>query len=156
MVNNLEAKVRATNLANLFANELYDVMAAVFGPFVGQKITKADGSLLAKVQACVPDIPHGADGEYNIRYWFDHNSKYSLRYGVSADVYHAGGSEYSRDQSVYIGNMDCQVLVELSTPEHRRVDWTVEELRAMQEEYRKVKKQADNLCNTLMQFGLNY
>ena len=50
----LAAKVAAVNAANAEVNRLAPLYRALFAEYIGQKVTKADGSLLAKIQARLP------------------------------------------------------------------------------------------------------
>jgi hypothetical protein len=54
----LAARVRAVNRANDRANELHPELISIIRPFLGSKVTKADGSLTAKVQKALPDFPY--------------------------------------------------------------------------------------------------
>jgi len=53
----LAAKVAATNEANAEVNRLAPLYRALFAEYISQKVTKADGSLLAKVKARLPASP---------------------------------------------------------------------------------------------------
>jgi predicted RecB family endonuclease len=50
----LTAKVKAVNKANKYANELKVELVSFFKDYVGKKIFKADGTLLAKIVALAP------------------------------------------------------------------------------------------------------
>ena len=70
----LDAKVKAVNKANAYATKLYPMLASVFKPLVGQKVLKADGSILAKYAKLMPDFLLAPEGIHVCQ----HMSKYSL------------------------------------------------------------------------------
>ena len=52
------AKVKAVNRANKEAIKLYEQLAPIFAPLVGQQVMKGTGGLLAKFQKLLPELPN--------------------------------------------------------------------------------------------------
>lgn len=149
MPGDLASKVKAVNKANAYANQVHDILTEVFRPFVGQKIIKVDGDLMARVKDYVPPLQYDA----GLRCWKKH-SDYSLSWGVDANISYGNGCEYSGEVVVYIGRLEGQTLVELTPNEKRRTDWTVEEVREKRKAYEELKAAADSAFNAISPFGL--
>ena len=105
--NRLAARVKAVNAANRMAGEVYDKLAAIFAPYVGCKIEKADGGLLAKVAKALPEFPYS-----NGLHVYKYASNYSLVWMVKACEVCDGIACY-HEAGVYVGEMRDGVLLKL-------------------------------------------
>jgi hypothetical protein len=144
----LETRVKGVNKANAFANELWPRLVAVFAPFVGQKIEKVDGPLLAKIQKLV-DALNLPNGDIHV---YRHVSNYSLAYTVKTCECTNGIAHYF-EQTLYIGKMNNGVLVELKELEPFKTDYTAENVLKAREAYKVAKEAADKAQSALYPFG---
>jgi len=152
----LAAKVKATNAANAYAMELWDKLSGVFAPFVGKKIEKADGCLLAKIGKLLPMLPNSVSlGVYRYR------SAYSLMYVVKTcesippqigNLHEDYGCTYY-EASCYVGEMRDGVLLKLCDRPTLRADYTAKEVTANRAAYAAAKKIADEAQGKLHPFG---
>lgn len=145
----LEARVRGVNRANAFANELYPKLVALFTPFIGQKILKADGTLLAKIQKQVDDLGILGPHEPHV---YRYSSAYSLVYTVKT-CEDFNGHAYYHENSVYVGHLDNGVLTGLYDQNHRQTNYTADKVIAARQAYEKAKKAADEAEIALHPFG---
>lgn len=151
----LEAKVAAVNNANRYALELYPQLRAIFEPFIGQKIEKADGGLLMKIAKLLPEFPCKPG-----LHVYKMSSDYSLVWVVKTcesqaingkhDNYHVA---HYHETSVYVGNMRHGVLTDFCKAPELRTDYTAAEVEAAREAYRKAKQAADDARSALFNFG---
>jgi hypothetical protein len=152
----LDAKVQAQNTAAFIANELYPVFRGIFEPMVGQKVLKADGSLIAKIEAQLPKIQNIQRVQV-YRQSTQQNLYWSLCWAVkvSCTVKNRPFCEY---QEVYItvGSLDDGVLVELvDETDKKRDDYDVNDIRRLQEVYRVKMKEAREAERALYPFRYN-
>ena len=145
----LEARVRGVNRANAFANELYPKLVALFTPLIGQKILKADGTLLAKIQKQVDDL--GVLGRHE-PHVYRYNSPYSLVYTVKT-CEDCNGHAYYYETSVYVAHLDNGVLTGLYDQDLRQTNYSADKVIAAREAYEKAKKAADEAQSALHPFG---
>lgn len=144
----LVARVNAVNKANAYGMELHTQLTAIFAPFVGTKIEKVDGTLLAKVKNLLPPFPSTP-----ALHVYRQTSNYSLVYVVkTCELIPPHGCIYA-DTSVYIGEMDVSTLVKLSDKPVFRTDYTVEEVQANRAAYEAAKKLASEAESKLFPFG---
>jgi hypothetical protein len=144
----LVAKVKATNKANAYAMEIYDKLAAVFAPLVGQKIEKADGGLMAKYAKLLPEFISGVP-----MHVYRYNSNYSLMYVVkTCESIPPHGCTYY-EASCYVGEMRDGVLTKLCNRPQLRTDYTVAEVKANREAYKAAQAIADDAKGKLHPFG---
>jgi hypothetical protein len=121
MKTTLEAKVEARNLVAAEHNRLLPLLAAAFAPLVGQKILKADGSLMEKVivKVMAPVVPSAGIQIYKL------SSNYSLAFVVKACVLcDKGGCVYD-EATVYVGELDGSTLKALIAPQPLPTGYTV-------------------------------
>ncbi len=144
----LTARVAAVNKANAYANELYVKLADYFRPLVGQKILKADGSLLAKIEKDLPEMASG-----NELHVYRHRSEYSLAWTVKTCEFMPPHGCMYHETTVYVADLKGQTLGELSRPFEARSDYTVEGIEKLREAYETAKKAADNARSALFPFG---
>jgi hypothetical protein len=119
MKTQLEAKVEARNIVATEHNRLLPLLAAAFAPLVGQKILKADGSLLAKFESLTPRAAGGP--LFSI---YKLSSNYSLAFVVRSCVNAERGCAYD-EATVYVGNLDGAVLKDLIAPQPLPTGYTV-------------------------------
>ena len=149
----LAARVRAVNRANEFGRGLFVALTNIFEPLVGQKILKADGTLLEKFKKLLPPLPC-TDGLHVYR----HSSNYSLAWTVKTCeqikdthncVYH--------EVVVYVGDLRGQLLEKLVTHQFDektyRTDYTADEVKAKRAAYDEAKRLADEARSALYPFG---
>lgn len=148
----LEARVKAKNRANAKANELYKVLEPIFRPLVGQKVFRADGGVLKKVENLI-DRFTGYIESQRIRI-YRYTSEYSVVYNVNVweNVVDRNHCIYE-ESSVYVGSVHNGVLVSISEPPALREDYKAEDVERAREEYQKAQKVADNLKMALFPFG---
>jgi hypothetical protein len=149
----IAAKVAAVNAANKLAMEIYPTLRAIFEPYVGQKVEKADGGLLAKIAKLLPDFPCKPG-----LHVYKLGSNYSLAWVVKTCESSAGRqADYQianyHETTVYIGNVTGGVLSEFCKAPELRTDYTVEAVEAAREAYRKAKQAADDAHGKLHPFG---
>lgn len=116
----LEAKVEARNLVAVEHNRLLTVLAAAFAPLVGQKILKADGSLLAKFESLAPRAVGGP--LFSI---YKLSSAYSLAFVVRSRVNCGDHGCVYDEATVYVGDLDGAVLKGLIAPQPLPTGYTV-------------------------------
>lgn len=148
-VEKLTAKVAAVNRANEYAARLYAALADNFAPLVGQKIIKADGTLLAKyekllpVLACSPDL-----------HVYRHSSDYSLAWTVKTCEFMPPHSCMYHEVTVYVGDLRGATLEKMTVhPFTGRTDYSVEEITGKRLAAESAKKVADELRSDLYPFG---
>jgi len=147
-VEKLTAKVAAVNRANEYAARLYAALVEKFGPLVGQKILKADGTLLAKYAGLVPDLPCSPD-----LHVYRHSSDYSLAWTVKTWTLLPHSCMY-HEVTVYVGDLRGATLDKMTVhPFTGRTDYSVEEITAKRLSAESAKRVADELRSDLYPFG---
>ena len=140
----LAAKVAAVNMANEYANELRPILLAAFAPYVGQKITKNDGTLLEKVKKTLPEMPSHAGLSV-----FRRNDSYCLVYTVKTCIGYGEHSCVYHEASLYLYRFNGATL----TPwdgcqwENLRTNYNeaeVLELRAKNDEAKRAARAAES------------
>jgi len=126
--------------------ETHKILIDFFRPYVGQKITKQDDSLMKKVKDALPELPdcyasYPDTSTYNLRW--------QVRVCVSNSEIEPGscGCAYE-DVYVYLGKFQNGdgVLTELDeSPEetNRRTDYNYEELEAARAEVKRLEDELD-------------
>lgn len=152
LFNILEARVTARNRAAKIANDLYNPLANVFLPYIGQKIEKADGNLLAKIEKKLPELPH--------RVYRD-SAGYFLQWQVSVSesfLYQTAAGE-TMSRSVYesvmltIGDTRDGILERIRGKSEARTDWTASEIIGLRYKFEKAKKKYEEARSALSWFG---
>lgn len=157
----LEAKVKAVNKANAYANELLPRLLEVYGPLLGQKIYKADNvTLLKKVADAVEAL--NLPNDHTMRVYRD-ASKYSLRYliyvyshGDTFNAYHEAIASVNayHEAIAPVGMTEDGILKELySTVQPFRTDYSVKTVEALRTNYKELKQEADEALSALYPFG---
>lgn len=134
--NRLAAKVKAVNACHLAHNEWLEKLRQVFMPLVGQKILKADGTLLSSVAKLMPKLPNTV--QLSI---YRHTSNYSLAWTVKTceDIDGSSGCLYYTT-TFYVGELDGQVLSKIAEWDVLRYDYTVEEIELKRFHLKKCKE----------------
>jgi hypothetical protein len=143
----LEAKVKAVNAANEYVPQLYDLLVEIFKPFVGQRISKADGCLFKKINDLLPSPPN----KRGLRV-YRMSSSYSLVWAIQTCETYPSIAMY-HETSVYIGNMRDGVLLSLCGPPEPRPAYRVEDIVAARDRYKEAKRVADEALALLGPFG---
>jgi hypothetical protein len=152
----LAAKVAAVNLAHQVAKDLYPAFVAALTPFLGQKVQKADGTLLAKVEKVLPKLPNGPGLIAYVK-----SGKYNLTVGIRANENYGGIAMY-HEVSLYVadvtsgglgGTEQPGVLTRFyDAPDHRS-DYTTAEIADLRRKYEAAKKIADAAKSAISDFG---
>jgi len=148
----LEAKVKAVNNCHTYAMELYDKLVPVFTPLVGQKILKADGSLLAKVEKLLPQLE-----SHPVVHIWRNPSNYTLNWTVKTcelfghkDI--ASCTYY--ETSVYVGGLvHGDTLKDITAKQDLRNDYVAEVIQWHREVFKEAQKKADEAKSALWPFG---
>ena len=148
MTQKLAAKVKAINKAHKYANELWPTLAEMFRPLVGERITKVDGTLFAKIVKDFPKFTNTHDLQV-----YRHGSNYSLAWTVKTSEMDSLNTCCYYETTLYVGDIDNGVLTKMSEPYTARTDWTSEEVVALRLDYKEKKKLADNALSALCNFG---
>jgi len=154
--NRLKARVVAMNRCNEAVNELYLLLAAIFTPLAGQKVVKADGSLLAKYAAQVKPImdKFNTTGPQLSVWHAAASSRYSLVWTVKVcESMPEDGTCVYEDASVYVGNMEGQIFKDIIPADVHRTDYAYDEIVQLRAEYEEKKKTADAARSALFPFG---
>lgn len=138
----LPANIEATNEANRRAMELQQQLLAFFAPFVGKKVQKQDGGLLAKIaqqlKESLGEFPHTTALQV-----YRSTASYAMMWSVRVRRGYVGhhGSEMwsSAETTVRVGDLDGDVLVNLASPMVLRTDYTVENIRAARQKAAEAK-----------------
>lgn len=151
-VSRLEARVKAVNKANKYATEIFPILQEFFRQYVGQKVEKADGQLLAKI---VDKMPKFANGQ-GLRV-YKYSSNYSLAWTVVAsENCEFNGAYHScvyHETTVYVGDLEESILKGLSNPFSAKYDYSVDEVVKLREKYQIAKKAASEAESALWPFG---
>jgi hypothetical protein len=149
----LEGKVAARNYLHKLAHEAWPMLVAVFTPLIGQRITKSDGNVLAKVNTILPQFE---DPEWNLRATYRFG-KYSFKLDLCVCFEAQGevGCKYE-ECTIYIGDFAHQGghLEKLYSDFAGRTDYTVSEIAEKRKEYQAAQKRADELKSALHLFGI--
>jgi len=142
------AKVEAVNAANEHANKLYAELVKIFEPLVGQKILKADGTLLAKVQALLPEFPCTPSlMVYNV-------SDYSLAWTVKTNAMVGDSSCLYHETTVYIGELsNGNTLAKITPPQEHPTGYKAEDVEELRAKVKAAKERYENLKSKLFPFG---
>lgn len=145
----LAARVKAVNRANAYAHSLFERLSDVFRPLVSETVLKVDGQFLKRVQALMPDLPHGHDLMV-----YRYTSDYSLMWVVkTCESVAAKEHVVYHETSVCVGKISGAVLTELYDSFGARTDYEASEVEAARERYAAAKKAADDALSALHPFG---
>lgn len=149
----LDGRVAAVNEAHLLAMQLEKQLREFFLAYVGQKVLKADGTVLAKIAAKLNPLLAWFDNQNGVQVYLDRGPFY-LRWTVKvrkeADVH----SWVYWEQSVRVGEIEGDTLKNvIDKPTELRTDYTAEEIEAKRKVYRELMEQAERAKYELFPFG---
>ena len=148
-LNILKARVKARNAAHQYGNKIYAELVEIFCPLLGQKILKADGQLLAKIDKLLPDFP----GEPAIHV-YRHSSDYTLTWCVKVcEMIEGEDSCVYEEATVYVGDLGGDTLKGIFDPPDFRDDYTVEEIQEKRRIFEAKRKAFENARSDLYPFG---
>lgn len=147
----LNARIVATNRVHAYALNIYPALSEYFTPFVGCKILKADGYLLAKVTKDMPTL----ENNHRIQCFIYSDAKYSLKWLVRSSESDGDGIAHYGEIVLYIADMQDGVLTKICPKPDYRCDYTVEEFEAKRAAYKIAKEAADKARSALFPFGEN-
>lgn len=152
----LAARVAFVNAANAKANQFSIELRNAFAHFVGKKIKKIDGSLVASVATVMkPIVEKYRDSNTHI--WFDAN-KYSFRYGMrfSGDDEQ---SHFRREVSIYFGEElpdDPHVLGKVHpVVDIFKTNYSAEIVHLARQQLEALEKQIETMKDMVFPFGMN-
>ena len=146
----LEAKVSAANKCRAEGNRLFSILSAIFTPFVGQKVFKADGTLLKKHHEAVETLNLPYDHKLQVH---RHSSDYSLAWTITARTTDEKGHSQSNSITIYIGDISNGVLTKMCTDPNYKTDYAVEEVLKAREKLKIAKKAVSDAEGELYPFG---
>lgn len=151
----LPANIEATNEANRLAMELQGRLLAFFRPYVGKKVAKADGTLLAKISEKLKDFlgklpctPSLHVCRLSSVYSMDWTVRVSKNYGEGM----SGGATYAV-ANVYVGELSGDTLTKLGDPVVLRTDYTVESIQEARKNARAAKDAYEKAKGECFPFG---
>ena len=144
------AKVKAVNRANKEAIKLYEQLAPIFAPLVGQQVMMK-GGLLAKFQKLLPELPNTSSLSIH-----RHLSDYYLGWTVKTSEMVDDTSCLYHEVTVQIGTLNHGVLESITSPFTGRTDWTLEEIEKKRETFRAADKALSDARSALYPFGERY
>jgi hypothetical protein len=139
--------VEATNRANAEANKIWVILRSHFAQFVGKKIYKKSGDLMANVVVHMPLMPNGHSLQI-CRDRSDHALNFVVK--VAADLPDNSCVYYSA--RICIGEISGGVLTDLHNIVDRRTDYTFEEIMQKREDIVAAKKVYDAAKSALYPF----
>lgn len=138
-----QTEIDAVNQANALAMKVYDMYSVVFSKYVGQKIEKADGTILKKIKDELEEIP---------MFCYKYQSCYSLLYIAKVCVQNSDHVCY-HESSCYIGEMRNGILVKLSERPVYRTDYTFTEIQDKREKLKIAEKAFSDAKSNLYPFS---
>ncbi len=157
----LPAAVEATNEANRRAMVLQTRLLAFFQSYVGKKVKKVDGTLLAKIQADLNEYlgdVSPTSSVYTCRsatssvHICRSRSDYSLDWMVKVSKSYGEGVTYA-SACAFVGELRNGVLVKLGNPVVLKTDYTVEGVRAARQKAADLKRAYDDARGACYPFG---
>lgn len=150
----LAARIQAVNAANDYANTLFEPLAEIFKPLIGQKVFKVDNEWMEKYKSKLPTFAKRWNGvDIHV---YRASSRYSLGWTVKACASIEGGYGcVYHETSVYVANIDGQILTSMypgDAPKYK-TDYTAADITAKRQEYKRLKKIADDAQSALHPFG---
>ncbi len=148
----LAAKVAAVNRANQVLKDLYPVFVAAFAPFIGSKVVKTNGNLMAKVSEAMPEII----GKPGLQVWIRTGNTGAYLQVKTWEGYE--GIAHYHEVGAYLCGLDISDW-QTATPviqDHVakvRTNWTAGEVSDLQEALRAAKQAARDAETALGPFG---
>lgn len=147
----IEARVKARNRANEEANRLQALLIPFFAPYVGQKILKADGTLLQKIKDKMPALE---DAQVPGRHIYRQTSDYTLGWTVKTNEMDSEHTCTYAETTAYIGDLRNGVLEAIAKGHTHRTDWTVAEVQAVREQIRAAENALSEARSKLGPFDM--
>lgn len=151
----LAARVYGVNNAHRVAMLIYPELREALAPFVGQKILKADGTLLKKIAELIPKISN-YDGISIYKSISDYNINWSVKsceQSQSRNSYEGHTNTYYYEIGVYVGDIRDGILIRLYDPPIHKTDYTVEEVLRNRETFKVAEKIYQDAKSSLFPFG---
>lgn len=147
MKTQLQAKIEARNIVNAEHNRLLPLLRAAFAPLVGKKVLKADGTLLGALKGIVPPCSPAILNSYKL------NSNYSLAFVVRACVHDVGNVCAYEEATIYVGNLNGNILESLIDPQYLPYDYSEAQVLAVRERVRQAREALSKAESALSGFG---
>ena len=147
----IKARCEAVNRANAYAAEIWPKLEAIFKPYVGQKVCKVDGSLLAKIKKEVDALELSKPKDINV---YRYPSGYSINYVVTADTYHNNRS-YRHEHTIYVANIRDGILESIyeKDPQADPTVFTVDHVIRVREAFKVARDAFSEAQSALYPFG---
>ena len=147
----LSARVELVNqVRNLANNVVYPRFREAFTPFMGAKIYKADGSLVAKAKATANDLMGKIETRGISIYRYP--SPYSLVYVIKGST-QVGHIAYYHEESVYLAEIEKGVMTKWYDPPAFPCDFSVDSVLAAREALKAAKEALSKAESDLFPFG---
>lgn len=161
MSSELESKVKIVNAVNIVANNLQLLLQRFFMSYMGQKIFKADGSLLQKIEKH-PELLLISNCSGSNEPLFKRSdevitilhkrSEYMLSYEVHGYVKHQMNGIY-HSRIVMIADVSDGVLVNMRKLSEYPVNINVKDIEVKKQELEKLKEKVEELEQELRDFN---
>lgn len=165
--NALAAKVTAVNLAHSLANQYGPILKEFFRPYVGQKVTKTDGSFLESIKKELPKLPDWQSSNHEIQTHLTTGGGYSIRLEIRVtQAYTDRRGEYStisHEVSVYIADLTNngagysapnQFVKEIYANQiNFQTDYKAEEIIVLRKSLEEAEKVVSDLKSKIHDFG---
>ena len=147
----LEARVQVVNRVHHHANKLYPILVEFFTPYVGQKILKADGSVLKKIEEPLR-VLLSANTDESLDIW-KYNSAYTLNYTIKSHTTY-DNIAYYHDVGLYIADLKHgEILEKFLNPPNFKTDYTEKQVEDARNHFKKAKEVYDQAKSALEPFG---
>ena len=147
MKTQLQAKIEARNIVNAEHNRLLPLLRAAFAPLVGKKVLKVDGTLLGTLKDIMPPLSKAILNSYKL------DSRYSLAFVVRACVSDLGNVCAYDEATVYVGNVNGNILESLIDPQPRPVGFTEQQVLDARKAVNVAKEALSKAQSDLAGFG---
>ena len=146
----LETRVALINETGECANKLWPQLKALFEPFLGQQIFKADGTFMKKVSDKLEDFRRKTQTRNSFVYHWksDHNLVFMVKNDKAFD-----GIAYYHEKSMYIGKIELGFLTSFMNQELYKTDYKAEDILKARKIYEELSKQLSEAESALYPFG---
>ena len=148
---NIEAKVKVVNEVHKLANHWMGVTLAFMTPFVGKKITKADGSCTKKFSEARKELDFPS-GDYDAELRVIGNRVLLTCSGRDPHESYHWTDRPSRSVNVLIATLDYDGLVQLANPKKFNENYYTQEVAILFKELDDTRKKLRELEGTLSPF----
>lgn len=150
----LAYQIKARNLVNTYAIELYALMAAHFRPFVGEPVLTEAEQFFAKVKKNLPTF------ERSGLWWYFSISRYSASITLRMDIFDGEGKMIQESQDIYLLDLDGGNLTKIYDSIPHKNDFTeagvladLEKLKQAEEALRQVRRELGPFAPTAKVIG---